>query len=568
MSATHLDELASPVFTEDMLLRLAEYGVEEHVSAGARLFSRSDRDVDMFVVLAGTVDVFALDKKNQPRRINTKGRGGFTGEQDLISSRQALAEGFATTNCHLLRVCRSEIARLLRCEGDIANVITQAILWRRVKLLQGSSTGIVLIGNHLESDTAKLQRFLFRNSFPHSLLAPEPLHTDEGGRETLADHAKFPSVIFPDGTVLLRPSIARLAEQLGMCERIETGTTFDIVIVGAGPAGLATAVYAASEGLSILVIETFACGGQAGTSSRIENFLGFPSGISGLDLANLAQIQALKFGARLAISKDAVAIATVDGLHHMTMCDGVTVKARAVVIASGATYRKLDAADYQRFEYQGIHYAATAMEAKLCKHEAVAVIGGGNSAGQAALFLSRFSPRVHLIVRRPTLTETMSSYLILRILSCPNITVHSESAIEALEGDVFLEYASWRNHRTRELMREKIGALFIMIGAEPNSRWLNGAVELDKRGFVETGTADAFENTRYATNVPGIYAVGDIRAGSTKRVASAVGEGSVVIADVHRYLSTHQGVVAEDASVLAAWQIARHESDQQASSAD
>jgi thioredoxin reductase (NADPH) len=557
LSSSHLDEMASPVFTEDMLLRLAEYGTQLHVAAGATLFKRTDRDVDMFVVLAGTVDVYALDKNNQPRLINTKGRGGFTGEQDLISSRQVLAEGFATTDCHLLRVGRSEIARLLRCEGDIANMITQAILWRRVKLFKGSGAGIVLIGNPLTSDTARLQRFLFRNSFPHSVLAPENLHPEHMAQPDAPALERFPSVLFPDGDVLVRPSIAQLAEKLGMCERIDTGATYDIVIVGAGPAGLATAVYAASEGLSILVIESFACGGQAGTSSRIENFLGFPSGISGLELANLAQIQALKFGARLAISKDVAALRTVDGLHSLTMCDGVTVHARAVVIATGATYRKLAVANYPRFEHQGIHYAATAMEAKLCRHEIAAVIGGGNSAGQAALFLSRFSAHIHLVVRRSTLTETMSTYLISRISSCPNITVHHDCAIEELEGGSRLEYASWRNHQSGQIIRQQIGALFVMIGAEPNSRWLGDAVLLDKRGFIETGTADAFENTRYATNVAGIYAVGDIRSESTKRVASAVGEGSVVITDVHRYLS-QQGVAAESESVLAAWQIARH----------
>jgi thioredoxin reductase (NADPH) len=564
LSQSHLDEMASPLLSEDMLTRLRGYGEELRVSAGAKLFGRSERDVDMFVVLEGTLDVYALDQENLPRLINRKGRGGFTGEQDLISSRQVLAEGFATTDCHLLRVCRREIARLLRCEGDIANLITQAALWRRIKLLQVAGAGIVLVGNHLAADTARLQRFLFRNSYPHRLLAPEELHTDQAAEMEAASLGEFPSLIFPDGEVLRRPSIARLAEKLGLAEHIEPGSSYDIVIVGAGPAGLATAVYAASEGLSILVIEGFACGGQAGTSSRIENFLGFPTGISGMELANLAQIQALKFGARLAISKDVVGIRSEGGIHHVTTCDGVGVRARSVVIATGAAYRKLDVPDYPRYENQGIHYAATAMEAKLCKQQVGAVIGGGNSAGQAALFLARFAAHVHLVVRRGNLTDTMSSYLISRITSTSNITVHHHCAVERLEGDSCLEFASWRNLRTGVLTRERIGAMFVLIGAEPNTRWLGGAVRLDARGFIGTGAADAFENSRYATNVAGIYAVGDVRSGSTKRVASAVGEGSVVIADVHRYLSAHEHVEAESHSVLAALQASHHPADQHA----
>ena len=314
--------------------------------------------------------------------------------------------------------------------------------------------------------------------------------------------------------------------------------------MGAGPSGLAAAVYSASEGLSTLVIEGIAPGGQAGTSSKIENYLGFPTGVSGQELANRAQVQAQKFGARLAISRDVVAIDPDEDVHHLTLAGGSTVRSRAVVIATGAQYRKLTVPNYTRFEGQGVQYAATAMEAALCRNQEVAVVGGGNSAGQAAIFLSAAAKHVHLLIRGASLADTMSSYLITRIEQSAHITLHRYTEIERLEGDVSLECVTWIDRKTGLRETHRIPNIFIMIGAEPNTGWLYGTLALDKKGFVLTGTAQAFENTRYATSVPGIYAVGDVRSDSVKRVASAVGEGSVVISDVHRYLSARREVAA------------------------
>ena len=295
-------------------------------------------------------------------------------------------------------------------------------------------------------------------------------------------------------------------------------------------------------------------GGQAGTSSKIENYLGFPTGVSGQELASRAQVQAQKFGARLAISREVVSIDQVDSVHKLKLSDGTTVCSRAVIIATGAQYRKLSVENYERFEYQGIHYAATAMEANLCKNQDVAVIGGGNSAGQAAVFLSGIANHVHLIIRRDSLADTMSRYLISRIEGSQHITLHSLTEVEHLDGDSVLRSVTWRNYGTSTSHACAMSNIFLMIGAEPNTGWLYGTLALDKKGFIITGTADAFENTRYATSVPGIYAVGDVRSDSVKRVASAVGEGSVVVSDIHRYLAAHADVAADANSTLAALQ--------------
>jgi thioredoxin reductase (NADPH) len=369
-----------------------------------------------------------------------------------------------------------------------------------------------------------------------------------------AEEHLLPAVLLADGTILHRPTIADLADRLGMSESLDAETTYDITVVGAGPSGLAAAVYGASEGLSTLVIEGIAPGGQAGTSSKIENYLGFPTGVSGQELANRALVQAQKFGARLAISREVVRIDQVDGLHELRLEGGGVVRSRAVVIATGAQYRKLSVKSYERFEGQGIQYAATAMEATLCKDEEVAVIGGGNSAGQAAIFLSGIAKHVHLIIRGDSLEATMSRYLIARIENSARITLHRCTEIVALDGESSLRCATWVNRRTGESETRELGSMFVMIGAEPNTGWLYGTLALDKKGFVITGTAGAFENTRYATSVAGIYAVGDVRSDSVKRVASAVGEGSVVVSDIHKYLATQVDVVAEADSTLAAMQ--------------
>jgi thioredoxin reductase (NADPH) len=338
--------------------------------------------------------------------------------------------------------------------------------------------------------------------------------------------------------VLRNPGSAELADALGLTEAMDPTHAWDVAIVGAGPAGLASAVYAASEGLDTIVIEGMAPGGQAGTSSKIENYLGFPTGISGQALAGRAQIQAQKFGAHLEISRNAAALDCSGSPFHLTLDDGQVVKARAIVVATGARYRKLDVPNYERFEGQGIHYAATAMEAQLCAGEEVIVVGGGNSAGQAAMFLTRHAAHVHILVRADGLAATMSDYLVQRILQSPRCTLHSFTEITGLEGDERLRTVTWTHMQDGKGETRQVGNVFVLIGAEPNTAWLDGCLELDGQGFVRTGKGSDGTPlpSPYMTTKPGIFAVGDVRSGSVKRVAASVGEGSVVVAAIHQYL--------------------------------
>ncbi len=530
-------EMAFPFLSEAMVERLNAYGREERLPSDTALWSRGDRAVDMFVVLKGVVEVYGVADDGSRKVIATLRDRQFTGEVDLLANRQSLVDCCTVTDCLLLRVARSELHRLMHSEGDIANLIMQAAIWRRLGILQRVETGIVLLGWSDAAETIQLQRFLIRNNYPHRFLEATE---EQAAGVTLGSPGtehRLPAIILPDGRVLRKPSFAELADQLGMTELLDPEMTFDVAIVGAGPAGLAAAVYGASEGLSTIVIEGIAPGGQAGTSSKIENYLGFPTGISGHELADRAQLQAQKFGARIAIARDVVNVDRFDGIHSLRLAGGSVVRARSIVVATGARYRKLSADNYGRFEGQGIQYAATAMEAQLCREREVAVIGGGNSAGQAAVFLSEAASHVHLIVRRPSLAETMSQYLISRIESSPHITLHTTSEIERLDGDSILRSVTWINRQTGERETRAVASIFVMIGAEPNTGWLDGAVKLNNKSFIITGGNNAFESSPYATNVPGIYAVGDVRAESVKRVASAVGEGSVVISDVHRYLA-------------------------------
>ncbi len=550
---TFRPEMAFPYLTEEMVVRLQQYGRRESFARGAILYSKGQREVDMFVIMEGGIEVFAQSENEEPRLVTTLGVRQFSGELDLLSSRPTLVNAYTTSDSVLLRVPRSEFRRLMRSEEDIANLIMQATIWRRLGIIERSMAAIVVLGHSTSGETIQLQRFLTRNGYPYRLLEPtaEQFARGDRGGASAADDS-LPAIIFADGRVLHRPNIADLASELGLDEQLDSEKTYDLTVVGAGPSGLAAAVYGASEGLSTLVIEGFAPGGQAGTSSKIENYLGFPTGVSGQELANRAQAQAQKFGAQLAVSRDVIAIDQIDGLHRLTVAGGANVLSRAVVIATGAQYRKLAVENYHRFEGQGIEYAATAMEATLCRDDEVAVIGGGNSAGQAAIFLSAIAKHVFLIIRGESLASTMSSYLVTRIENASRITLLNNTEIEQLEGDSTLQYVTWVNRKTQARDRRRIGTIFVMIGAEPNTGWLYGTLALDKKGFVITGTPEAFENTRYATTVPGIYAIGDVRSDSVKRVASAVGEGSVVIYDIHRYLAAHCNVAAEAGSTLAA----------------
>jgi thioredoxin reductase (NADPH) len=546
-------ELAFPQLTEEMVERLRAYGREEMVSANECLFSRGQRQVDMFVVLDGEIVISLPAQNGETRVIAQHRRFDFSGELNLLTSQGSLVEARTAVESRLLRIPRNELQKLMRAEGDIANLITQATIWRRIGILGEELGGITLIGHPGDVETVQIQRFLIRNSYPHRILEATP---DENSRldDVLSDpESSLPAVALSDGRVLRRPTISELADELGITELPDPDVIYDVTVVGAGPAGLAAAVYAASEGLCTIIIEGTAPGGQAGTSSKIENYLGFPTGISGQRLASRAQLQALKFGVRFAISREVVTVEQIGGIHKLTLAGGISLCSRSVVVASGAQYRKLSVEDYERFENHGIYYAATAMESLLCRDKEVIVVGGGNSAGQAAVFLSGIARHVHHIIRGKSLASTMSQYLISRIENSSRITLYTESEIVRLEGDSALENVTWVDRRSGELTVKPIGSVFVMIGAEPNTGWLYGTVKLDKRGFILTGATEGFQATPYATSVPGMFAVGDVRSDSVKRVASAVGEGSVVISDVHRYLADHRNsFAAEPNSALAA----------------
>ena len=548
-TAAYRRDLAFPALTEEMVQRLNEYGREEVVEADVTLYTFGDRDTGMFVILDGGVDVLLPSSDGTLKVFARHRKLDFSGELSLLNSQSAVAEVRTVMKSRLLRISRKELRVLMRAEGDIANLIVQATIWRRIGINAEASSGIVLRGCAGDADLTNLQRFFVRNYYPYRIEE----YTKENLPEKGYDSSELPAVVMSDGRVLVRPSITALADGLGITELPDSETVYDVTVVGAGPAGLAAAVYAASEGLSTLVVEGIAPGGQAGTSSKIENYLGFPTGVSGQQLASRAHLQALKFGVHFAISREIVSAQQIDGIHRLTLAGGMVIGSRAIVIATGAQYRRLAVKNQSDFENRGVYYAATAMESLLCRQREIIVVGGGNSAGQAAIFLSGVARRVHHIVRASSLESTMSQYLISRIHRSPHITLYTDTEIEKLEGESALELVTWTNRKTGETTTKPVGRVFVMIGAEPNSGWLYGTVKLDKKGFVLTGRADGFENTPYATSVAGMYAVGDVRANSVKRVASAVGEGSVVISDVHRYLAEHRNDFgAKPDSTLAA----------------
>ena len=529
-------DLAFRTLPEEMVQRLKSYGREEIVPENTVLYTQGDRDTDMFVVLDGGIDILLPSLNGEHKAFARHRRNDFSGEFSLLNSQRSVAEARTTMESRLLRISRKELRLLMRAEGDIANIIVSAAIWRRIGINAQASSGIVLRGCAGDADLMHLQRFFVRNYYPHRIeeIAKNDNHVN--GQSA----SELPAVVLPDGRTLVRPTIAALADELGITEMPDPHTIYDVAVVGGGPAGLAAAVYAASEGLSTIVVEGTAPGGQAGTSSKIENYLGFPTGVSGAQLASRGHLQALKFGVHFAISREVVSAQQVDGIHKLTLAGGKAVCSRSVVVASGAQYRRLSVKNQSDFENRGLYYAATAMESFLCREREIIVVGGGNSAGQAAIFLSGVAKHVHHIIRSSSLESTMSQYLISRIDRSPHITLYTDSEIETLKGDLALECVTWTNRKTGEKITRPITSVFVMIGAEPNSGWLFGTVKLDKKGFVLTGNEDGFESTPYATSVPGMYAVGDVRANSVKRVASAVGEGSVVISDVHRYLADHR----------------------------
>ncbi|MDF7777734.1 FAD-dependent oxidoreductase [Sphingomonas sp. AOB5] len=520
-----------PVLAPEMLTRVIAFGHAESLPDGAMLFERGERSVDFFLCLEGGIEVLESDDEGARHVVHTHTPGQFTGELDLFNDRKILVTGRAKPGSRVLRVKRRDFQRLIAAEPDIGEIIMRAFILRRVGLMLHEQGGVTLIGPGHSANTVRIETFLTRNGYPHRRIDTET-DVDAGGfLECFELTAEDLPVVVCERHALRNPGNAALADALGLTVAIDPDHVHDLVVVGAGPAGLAAAVYAASEGLDTAVIEGIAPGGQAGTSSKIENYLGFPTGISGQALAGRAQVQAQKFGAKLLVARGATGIDCSDVPFVVMLEDAKSVKARAVVVATGARYRKLDLPRYCELEGSGIYYAATAMEAGLCADTEVVVIGGGNSAGQAAVFLARTVKHVHILVRGPGLVETMSSYLIDRIEASDRITLHPYCQVTALEGERHLKAVSWTEKDGAE-HRLEVGGLFVMIGAAPNTKWLDGCVDLDTQGFVLTGEGVS----PFCSSKPGIFAVGDVRSGSVKRVASGVGEGSVVVSAIHKYL--------------------------------
>ncbi len=521
-----------PVLSDEMMARASAFGETEHHATPALLFERGERSVDFFLCAAGGVEIVETDSEGVERTVHVHHAGEFTGELDLFNDRKILVTARALPESKVVRIHRADFRRLITAEPDIGEIVMRAFILRRVGLMMHGQGGVTLVGPAHAPDTARIETFLTRNGYPHRRIDTEE-DVDAAGFLECFDLAEADlPVVIAEGRPLRNPSNAALADALGLTADFDRDRVHDVAVIGAGPAGLAAAVYAASEGLETVVVESIAPGGQAGTSSKIENYLGFPTGISGQALAGRAQVQAQKFGARLLVSRAAAGIDCEAEPFAIALDDGTALRARTVVVATGARYRKLDLARYAEFENNGIYYAATAMEAGLCGGQEAVVVGGGNSAGQAAIYLSRSVAHVHMLVRGPGLAETMSSYLIERIEASDKITLHPHCEVTELDGDGALTALSWTDRRTGASERRDVGGLFVMIGAVPNTQWLGDCLDLDAAGFIVTGRGESL----FAASRAGVFAVGDVRSGSVKRVASGVGEGSVVVAAIHQYL--------------------------------
>ena len=537
-----------PKLNDAQLQRIARYGEQRHARVGEILYDQGTSALGIHVVLSGAVEIVRPGILGE-EQITVQRAGEFTGELNVLAGRRSLVTARMIEDGDVLVLDSHGLRRLIQEDSEISELLMRAFILRRVALIAGGSGDATLIGSTHSAATLRIQEFLTRNTHPYTYIDVDR----DPDVQALLDRfhvgvGDVPIVICRGEVVLKNPSNEAVAECFGLNASIDLGRIRDLVVVGAGPGGLAAAVYGASEGLDVLVLETKAPGGQAGTSSKIENYLGFPTGISGQALAGRALAQAEKFGAELAVASTAERF-TCDGAngYEITLTNGSAVRARAIIIASGVHYRRLALENLGRFEGAGVYYAATSMEARLCSGEEVAVVGGANAAGQAAVFLAAQVRHVHMLIRGPGLADTMSRYLIRRIEETPNITLHPRTELVALDGDDRLRNVTWRSPKGTET--PSIAHVFLMIGAQPNSAWLSGCVALDDKGFVKTGTdltADDLSRTRWSlarapflfeTNRHRVFAVGDVRSGSVKRVASAVGEGSVCVQLLHRALA-------------------------------
>src|SRR6185369_9481201 len=538
-----------PVLTSAQQARVLAHGQRRSVEHDEIVVELNQQITKVFVVVSGQLHVLHISN-NQEHVVAVCNPGMFTGELNVLSGRRGLLRIRAVEKSELIEIDRETLQALIETDSELSDIFLRAYILRRLELVARGFGDIVLIGSSHSLDVLRIKEFLTRNYQPYSYI---DLERDAEFQEVLDRFSlsldDLPVLICRGTAVLRNPTNEEITSCLGFNEGIDQSQVRDLIIIGAGPAGLAAAVYAASEGLDVLVIESSGPGGQAGSSSKIENYLGFPTGISGHELAGRAYAQSQKFGAQMLIAKDAKGLTCDRRPYKVLIGDGESVPARTVIIASGAQYRRLNLENLSKFEGAGIYYDASHLEAQLCNGAEVIVVGGGNSAGQAAVFLAQTSKKVHVLVRANGLASTMSRYLVRRIEETPNIELHTCTEVVALDGKDKLEHVTWRDNQTGQHESHNIGHLFSMTGAVPNSAWLDGCVACDQAGFIKTGLDLTTEDLAKAewplsrppylleSNLPGVFAVGDIRAGNVKRVASAVGEGSIAVSFVHQVLA-------------------------------
>ncbi len=556
LSALDANTQTFPVLTPSQLERVRAASTVRRVKPGEVLFSPGDMNIHFFAVLSGRMEIVQPSFRGE-RLIITHGPGEFTGEVNMIAGQQCFVLGRVTEAGEFCEMSVEDLRGLIGRDAELSEIFMRAFILRRVALITNNLGNVILLGSRHSAATLRLREFLSRNGYP---LTYVDLDTDKQSQELLdrfsIELSEIPVVICANtGRVLRNPTTQKLAECLKMNVNVDEAHIRDLVIVGAGPAGLGAAVYAASEGLDSLLIESEAPGGQAGSSSKIENYLGFPTGISGQELASRALHQAQKFGAQMMVAHDIVKLNCDQRPYQVILDDGKSVSARAVVIATGAQYNRPNIENLQKFEGQGVYYGATFMESQLCEGEDVIVVGGGNSAGQAAVYLSQTARKVYMLVRSAGLAETASRYLIQRIEENPAIELLCQTEITALDGNGHLERVTWQSKQTGKSRNQPIHHVFVMTGASPRTNWLRGCLALDDKGFILTGRdldaavgSNGHSNGTPAwplsrppqmleTSLPGVFAIGDVRAGNVKRVASAVGEGAISIALVHRVLT-------------------------------
>ena len=547
-SALNARTQAFPALSAAQINRVRSGSKLRQVEKGEILFEVGDANVPFFVLLSGRMEIVQPDL-NGEQFVAKHGPGEFTGEMTMMSGRRSLVRGRVTESGEFLELTGDGLRALVARDAELSEVFMRAFILRRLELVSQGQGDIILLGSRHSANTLRLREFLTRNEHPYAYV---DLDTDKTSQELLDRFEvrldEIPVIVCRARSVLRNPTIQQLADCLGLNVAIDETEIRDLIIVGAGPAGLAAAVYGASEGLNVLVVEAVSPGGQAGSSSKIENYLGFPTGLSGQELAARAIAQTEKFGAQMMVAHSVSRLDCEKRPYKLFLDNGKKLTARAVVIATGAQYNKPRISNLDHFEGQGIYYGATYMESQLCEREEIMVVGGGNSAGQAAVFLSQTARKVHMLVRSNHLADTMSRYLIQRIEENPAIEMHFKTEIVGLDGDRHLESVTWRDKMSGETSVHPIRHVFIMAGASPRTEWLRGCVTMDSKGFILTGrdldTAAGTSAWHLArspqmleTSLPGVFAVGDVRSGNVKRVASAVGEGAIAVHMVHSSLA-------------------------------